>query len=75
MREAPNRTTDDRLLGRLKAGEDSALAELADTYGSRIYQLAFRYLRNREDAEEVAQEALKSAGFECEAASVAGQPS
>jgi RNA polymerase sigma-70 factor, ECF subfamily len=58
MREAPDRTTDDRLLGRLKAGEDSALAELADTYGSRIYQLAFRYLRNREDAEEVAQDVL-----------------
>jgi len=58
MREAPDRTTDDRLLRRLKAGEDSALAELADTYGSRIYQLAFRYLRNREDAEEVAQDVL-----------------
>jgi RNA polymerase sigma-70 factor (ECF subfamily) len=58
MREAPNRTTDDRLLVRLKAGEDSALGELADTYGSRIYQLAFRYLRNREDAEEVAQDVL-----------------
>jgi len=58
MREAPNRTTDDRLLGRLKAGEDTALAELADTYGSRIYQLAFRYLRNKEDAEEVTQDVL-----------------
>src|SRR5436189_6161345 len=58
MREAPDRTTDDRLLVRLKEGEDSALAELADTYGSRIYQLAFRYLRNREDAEEVTQDVL-----------------
>jgi RNA polymerase sigma-70 factor, ECF subfamily len=58
MREAPDRTIDDRLLGRLKAGEDTALAELADRYGSRIYQLAFRYLRNREDAEEVAQDVL-----------------
>src|SRR5436189_2817898 len=58
MREAPDRTTDDRLLVRLKEGEDSALAELADTYGSRIYQLAFRYLRNKEDAEEVTQDVL-----------------
>ena len=58
MREALNRTTDDTLLARLKAGEDSALAELADTYGSRIYQLAFRYLRNKEDAEEVTQDVL-----------------
>jgi RNA polymerase sigma-70 factor, ECF subfamily len=58
MREAPDRTSDERLLRRLKAGEDAALAELAETYGSRIYQLAFRYLRNREDAEEVAQDVL-----------------
>jgi RNA polymerase sigma-70 factor (ECF subfamily) len=58
MREAPDRTSDERLLRRLKTGEDAALAELADTYGSRIYQLAFRYLRNREDAEEVAQDVL-----------------
>src|SRR5437762_10309307 len=58
MRETPDRTTDDRLLGRLKVGEDAALAELADTYGSRIYQLAFRYLRNKEDAEEVTQDVL-----------------
>ena len=34
-----------------------ALGELVDTYG-RIYQLAFRYLRNKEDAEEVTQDVL-----------------
>jgi RNA polymerase sigma-70 factor (ECF subfamily) len=32
--------------------------EVADAYGAKIYQLAFRYLRNREDAEEVAQDVL-----------------
>lgn len=46
------------LLSRLQAGDERALGELADAYGSRIYQLAFRYLRNREDAEEVTQDVL-----------------
>jgi len=52
-----NTNTDD-LLARLQAGEEGALAELADTYSSKIYQLAFRYLRNKEDAEEVTQDVL-----------------
>jgi RNA polymerase sigma-70 factor (ECF subfamily) len=46
------------LLKRLQAGDEQALADLADTYRSKIYQLAFRYLRNREDAEEVTQDVL-----------------
>jgi RNA polymerase sigma-70 factor (ECF subfamily) len=46
------------LLARLQAGDERALTELADTFGSKIYQLAFRYLRNREDAEEVTQDVL-----------------
>ena len=48
----------DELLERLKHGEESAIAELAATYSSKIYQLAFRYLRNKEDAEEVTQDVL-----------------
>jgi len=46
------------LLERLQSGEEQALADLVDTYGTKIYQLAFRYLRNKEDAEEVAQDVL-----------------
>jgi hypothetical protein len=46
------------LLARLQAGEERALAELAATYGSKIYQLAIRYLKNKEDAEEVMQDVL-----------------
>ena len=46
------------LLTRLKAGDQQAVADLADEYGSRIFQLAFRYLKNKEDAEEVAQDVL-----------------
>ena len=46
------------LLERLQSGDEQALAELADVYGAKIYQLAFRYLRNREDAEEITQDVL-----------------
>jgi RNA polymerase sigma-70 factor (ECF subfamily) len=50
--------TDEVLLARLKAGDETALQDVAETYGSKIYQLAFRYLRNKEDAEEVTQDVL-----------------
>lgn len=56
MRERePN---DAQLLARLRVGDERGLEALAEAYGSKIYQLAFRYLRNREDAEEVAQDVL-----------------
>ena len=48
----------DQLLTRLQTGDERALADLAETYGSKIYQLAFRYLRNKEDAEEITQDVL-----------------
>ncbi len=51
-------TKEELLLARLQAGEEGALAEVAEAYGSKIYQLAFRYLRNKEDAEEVMQDVL-----------------
>src|SRR5919199_5271857 len=49
---------DQELLTRLQAGDEQAIVELADLYGSKIFQLAFRYLRNKEDAEEVTQDVL-----------------
>src|SRR4029450_6362982 len=48
----------DELLERLQRGDETAMVELAETYSSKIYQLAFRYLRNKEDAEEVTQDVL-----------------
>lgn len=47
-----------QLIGRMQAGDSSAVAELASTYGPRIHQLAFRYVKNWEDAEEVTQDVL-----------------
>ena len=54
----PALSAQDELLARLKSGDERALADLADEYGTKIYQLAFRYLRNKEDAEEVTQDVL-----------------
>jgi RNA polymerase sigma-70 factor (ECF subfamily) len=50
--------TNQKLVDRLKAQDPTAVADLSDSFGSKIYQLAFRYLRNREDAEEVTQDVL-----------------
>ncbi|MGE0363621.1 MAG: RNA polymerase sigma factor [Vicinamibacterales bacterium] len=47
-----------QLVERLQAGDDSAVADLARTYGARMFQLALRYTRNKEDAEEVVQDVL-----------------
>lgn len=52
--ENPNES----LLERLQRGDERALSDLVATYGTKIHQLAFRYLRNQEDAEEVAQDVL-----------------
>ena len=47
-----------QLIARLQTGDGAAVHELADRYGSRIFQLAMRYMKNREDAEEVTQDVL-----------------
>jgi len=54
MRDPQN----DTLLTRLQARDQRAIVELVDTYGTKIHQLAFRYLRNKEDAEEITQDVL-----------------
>jgi len=46
------------LIGRIQQGDQAAVSSLAQTYGPRIQQLAMRYVKNWEDAEEVAQDVL-----------------
>jgi RNA polymerase sigma-70 factor (ECF subfamily) len=53
-----DRTQDRRLIARLRAGDEQSVRELGERYGSRIYQLALRQMKNREDAEEVTQDVL-----------------
>jgi RNA polymerase sigma-70 factor, ECF subfamily len=49
---------DQELVDRLRARDQSAVADLESRYGSKICQLAIRYMKNREDAEEVTQDVL-----------------
>ena len=53
-----NRTEDRQLVARLQARDESAVHELAERFGPRIFQLAHRQMKNREDAEEVTQDVL-----------------
>ena len=46
------------LVDQLRAGDGAAVSDLADRYSSKIFRLAFRYLKNHEDAEEITQDVL-----------------
>lgn len=46
------------LVDRLRAGDATAVLDLQAAYGAKIYQLALRYMKNHEDAEEVTQDVL-----------------
>jgi RNA polymerase sigma-70 factor (ECF subfamily) len=48
--------TEHELVERAKAGDTAALTELINTYSERVYNLAMRILRNREEAEDILQE-------------------
>lgn len=66
-------TFEERLILRLRAGDQSAVAELARIYQARIHQLAWRCVGNHEDAEEVTQDVLLKVcktvdRFRCESA-------
>lgn len=52
---------DRELLVRVKAGEAGAFEELIHRHSGRIYQLAYGLLGNRQDAEEVTQDAFMRA--------------
>jgi RNA polymerase sigma-70 factor (ECF subfamily) len=53
-----DRTQDRQLVVGLQARDHAAVQELAERYGPRIHQLAMRYMKNHEDAEEVTQDVL-----------------
>jgi RNA polymerase sigma-70 factor (ECF subfamily) len=58
MAALKNAHEDHALIGRMRARDESAVADLDATYRSRIQQLAMRYVKSPEDAEEVAQDVL-----------------
>ncbi len=49
---------DQELIGRLQRHEPDAVDQLAAVYGPMIQQLALRYMKSWEDAEEVAQDVM-----------------
>jgi RNA polymerase sigma-70 factor, ECF subfamily len=51
-------TRDQNLIERLRARDHSAVSDLESRYAPRIRQLALRYVRNEEDADEVVQDVL-----------------
>jgi RNA polymerase sigma-70 factor (ECF subfamily) len=53
-----HRTDDRQLIRRLQMGDEEAVRDLADRYRHRIFQMALRHMKNREDAEEVTQDVL-----------------
>ena len=53
-----DRTVDLALVTRLKDGEATAVSDLEKAFRAKIYQLAFRYMKNHEDSEEVTQDVL-----------------
>lgn len=48
--------TDAELIEQIKQGKDDALEKLVTRYEDRVYNLAYRMLGNREDAEDVLQD-------------------
>ncbi len=48
--------TDTDLMMRVKSGDKRAFKSIVETYQRRVINVAYRFLGNREDAEEVAQE-------------------
>jgi RNA polymerase sigma factor (sigma-70 family) len=53
-----NLLNDETFVIKAKAGDETAYAFLVNRYKSQAFNLAYRILRNREDAEEVAQDAF-----------------
>ncbi len=52
--------TDNEVINEIKGGSNEAFEELVQRYESKVYNLAIRFTRNHEDAEEVLQDVFTS---------------
>lgn len=50
------------LVERVKQGDDNAFAAIYELFFKKVYYLAFRMLKNREDAQDVAQDMMIKLG-------------
>jgi RNA polymerase sigma-70 factor (ECF subfamily) len=51
------------LVARLRACDEAAFGEIVERYGSKIYQVSYGILGNRDDADEIAQEVFAKIHF------------
>ncbi len=58
----PN-TAEAELVRRLRAGDETTFRELIERYGPKIYRVAYGILRNRDDADDIAQEVFARVYF------------
>jgi RNA polymerase sigma-70 factor (ECF subfamily) len=56
-------TVEAELIQRLKAGDEATFREIVKRFGPKIYRVAYAILRNREDADDVAQEVFAEVYF------------
>ena len=55
-REASSKEHDLALVGRIRAGDETAFRAIVDHYTSKIFGACYGILRNHEDTDEIAQE-------------------
>ena len=56
-------TDEAELVQRLRTGDETAFRELIERYGRRVYRVAYGILRNRDDADDIAQEVFAKVYF------------
>jgi RNA polymerase sigma-70 factor (ECF subfamily) len=56
-------TAEAELVGQLRAGDETAFRELIERHGPKIYRVAYGILRNRDDADDIAQEVFAKVYF------------
>ena len=61
--EATHATTDDLLIERTLAGDESAFEELVTRHGRRVFSIARHFFRHSETVEDIAQETFAKAFF------------
>jgi RNA polymerase sigma-70 factor (ECF subfamily) len=56
-------TAEAELVRRLRAGDETTFREFIECYGPKIYRIAYGILRNRDDADDIAQEVFAKVYF------------
>jgi len=54
----PSELTDPQLLHLIQDGDKSAFTELVNRHANRFYRIAFRFLNNRDNSEDIVQDAF-----------------